>query len=43
MGAFYALLTANMIGGIALAVLAATGVITCTLKRGQAKPRTPPP
>lgn len=38
-GAFYALLSANVLGGIALAVLAATGVATLTLRRGQAKPR----
>lgn len=39
LGAFYALLTADVPGGIALVVLAATGVLTVTLRRGQARPR----
>lgn len=42
MGAFYALLSANVLGFVALAVLAATGVVTLTLRRGQAKPRPEP-
>ena len=39
MNAFYALLGANVVGGAGAAALAATGVLTLNLRRGQAKPR----
>lgn len=39
MSAFYALLAAVVLGLAGVAVLAATGVLTITLRRGQAKPR----
>lgn len=38
-GPFYALLAADVLAGAAVSGLAATGVLTLALRRGQAKPR----
>jgi hypothetical protein len=38
-GPFYALLGADILSGAVVAVLAATGVVSVTLRRGQAKPK----
>lgn len=42
MGPFYALLAAWLVRELAEFILAATGVVTRTLRRGQAKPKKQP-
>lgn len=38
-GPFYALLTADILAGLAVLTAAAAGILVVTVKRGQAKPK----